>query len=160
MEQEPIYLTHEYPVWREKANFIIHAMIDSKDGVLRLEQLWARRLSENANFFEICCIPFFVYDLALGDKVKTSTGYGKQYILQEIVEPSKRHTFRIWFKKNTAKTEVQIAIEEMDCLLEWQTPKGNLLAVDASSFAKAEILADYLWRMEQQGILMYETGIQ
>jgi hypothetical protein len=39
------------------------------------EQPWAKRLGEDR--FEVCCIPFFVYGLALGDVVRADaeTGY-------------------------------------------------------------------------------------
>lgn len=160
MDQNVQFLTHENPVWREKANFIIHAKMDTSDGVLRFEQLWVRQLNNEDTHFEICCIPFFLYNLALGDKVSTVPGYGKKYILHEIIEPSGHHTFRVWFKKDDSKSEIAHVLEEMGCLLEWQTQEGNLLALDVSSDKGIEDLADYLWKREQQGMLIYETGKQ
>ena len=35
-EQVQQYLTHENPVWRDKADFIIHGKVDSGDNILRL----------------------------------------------------------------------------------------------------------------------------
>jgi hypothetical protein len=39
----------------------------------RDEQLWARQVGDRR--FEICCIPFFVYDMALGDVVETDANH-------------------------------------------------------------------------------------
>jgi hypothetical protein len=79
---------HEGPVWRDRANFIVGAPL-SEEG--RAEQLWARQLGGER--FEICCIPFFVYDLALGDVVETDAAQN----IVRVVEPSGRFVFRIWF---------------------------------------------------------------
>ena len=62
---------HLNPVWREKANFIIGAVVPSlknnpKEKVW--EQLWARKIDND--HYEICCIPMFAYGLALGDVVE------------------------------------------------------------------------------------------
>jgi hypothetical protein len=35
--------------------------------------LWARQVGDRR--FEICCIPFFLYDVALGDVVETDENY-------------------------------------------------------------------------------------
>ena len=43
---------------------IIAASIDPGSTGITTEQLWARRLDEER--FEVCCIPFFAYDVALG----------------------------------------------------------------------------------------------
>jgi hypothetical protein len=77
---------HEGPVWRDRANFIVGAPL-SEEG--RAEQLWARQLGGER--FEICCIPFFVYDLALGDVVETDAAQN----IVRVVEPSGRFVFRI-----------------------------------------------------------------
>ena len=86
-------LVHLNPVWREKANFIIGAKcMPRKDSDSRCwEQLWSRQITDN--HFEVCCIPFFVYDLALGDEVETDSNY----LIVQVVKPSGHYTFRVWF---------------------------------------------------------------
>jgi hypothetical protein len=59
---------HLEPVWRERSNFVIAAEVPD-GGDTETEQLWARQIDEHR--FEICCIPFFVFDIALGDVVET-----------------------------------------------------------------------------------------
>lgn len=61
-------IQHFNPVWREDANFIIGIEINISSGDdPSWEQLWSRKISENR--FMICCIPFFPYNLSLGDEV-------------------------------------------------------------------------------------------
>jgi hypothetical protein len=53
---------HLAPVWRERADFILGAIVE--DGIS--EQLWARKVDDLQ--FEVCCIPFWVYNISLGDR--------------------------------------------------------------------------------------------
>jgi hypothetical protein len=45
----------------------------------------------------LCCIPFFLYDIALGDVVRTSAQGDRRYVLESVVSPSGRHVFGVWF---------------------------------------------------------------
>lgn len=146
--------THENPVWRNKANFIIHAGIEQE----RLEQLWVRRLGENR--FSVCCIPFFVYDLALGDEIETAPGKGKQYLLHRVVKPSRHYTFRVWFGHSSdaaIRQRVESEAKQLDCLHEWFS--RNLMALDAPDQATAQQLATFLTSEQDGGKLNYETGL-
>jgi len=139
---------HETPVWRERANFVIGAALPEEG---RTEQLWARQLGENR--FEICCIPFFLYDVALGDVVETDANYD----LVRVVVASGRFVFRVWFGDSFhPRQEVANELSELGALSEWSST--NLLAVDASDGAHAQSIADYLAEQERAGRLMYETG--
>jgi hypothetical protein len=60
--------THAAPAWGPKADFIIRADLTDHGMPGHFEQLWARKV-ENA-MFEICCVPFFTYGIALGDRVE------------------------------------------------------------------------------------------
>ncbi len=86
---------HTEPVWRSRANFVIAADIASAPDKREWEQLWARKSADTR--FEICCIPFFVYDLALGDEVETDG----DHVLRRVVKPSGHFTFRVWFGSST-----------------------------------------------------------
>jgi hypothetical protein len=151
-------VVHEEPAWRDQANFIIAARIDPNDPAprLRWEQLWARQLSDTR--FVNCCIPFFIYDLALGDEIEVGPLEERRYVMQRVVRQSGRYTFRVWFKADDARDEVAGELERLGCLLEWRFTGGNLLAVDAASDPHAQQVAGYLYGEEQQGRLVYETG--
>lgn len=144
---------HENPAWRDKANFIIATYLGEKDGRCEWEQLWAHRLDEKR--FAICCIPFFAFDLALGDEVETD----ESYVLTKIVKCSGNYTFRVWFgnsKDSGIKVEVETHCTELDFTTEWSSP--NLLAISVSGAEQAQQLADYLQSQQTRGNLIYETG--
>lgn len=147
---------HQAPVWRERANFIIAADLaqDVEHHERReWEQLWARRIQDFR--FELCCIPFFVYDLALGDEVETN----EEYVIQRVVKPSGHYTFRVWFGESNAPTvrdEVTEMVQRLGCELEWSSK--NLLAIDAATDTLAQAIADFLNERAQIKGLTYETG--
>lgn len=151
-------VVHENPVWRARANFIIVAKIDPTptNTQWRWEQLWAQQVAENR--FIICCIPFFVYDLALGDEVQTISSEGRQYLVQQVISPSGHYTFRVWFCDPQARDKVPCELAHLGCLMEWRWASSNLLAVDVIG-SQAQAVADLLLHREQLGHLVYETGL-
>ncbi|WP_255513601.1 DUF4265 domain-containing protein [Homoserinibacter sp. GY 40078] len=119
------------------------------------EQLWARQISEVQ--FELCCIPFFVYDLALGDVVETAAEGPRKYVISRVVEPSGRYVFRVWFGESIhPPNEVAGSLHMFGALLEWSS--RHLLAVDTRDAAHAQVIADFLADRQTRGNLIYETG--
>jgi Domain of unknown function (DUF4265) len=146
---------HLEPVWRDRSNFIIAADISSQGTAASREQLWARQIAEDQ--FELCCIPFFLYDVALGDIVETETTGSRRYLISRVVRPSGRYVFRVWFGESfQPRDEIAQALEGLGALLEWSS--RNLLAVDARDAAHAQVIADFLADRESKGQLVYETG--
>jgi hypothetical protein len=100
-------------VWRDRANFVIGAQLREEG---RAEQLWARQVSDQR--FEICCIPFFVYDVALGHVVETDANDD----LAGVVERSVRSVFRLWFGEAFhPRQEVADELAELGALHEWSS---------------------------------------
>jgi hypothetical protein len=142
-------VVHRNPVWRSRSDFIIAATIEG-GGDFKTEQIWVRRDGE---LFEICCIPFFIYNLALGDLVSADS----EYLITGVVRASGRYVFRVWFGDSpNSRAEVSVRLAEMGSLLEWSS--DNLVAVDAADIEHAQLVADYLNEREQEGQLTYETG--
>jgi len=142
---------HQDPVWRDRANFIIAAELTGTSSDVKTEQLWARRVDTHQ--FEICCIPFFVYDLALGDIVETDDAY----LVRRVVEPSGRFVFRVWFGESFhPRDEIAAQLVELGAVIEWSSP--NLLGVDAADEELARMISGWLLEREEQGQLVYETG--
>lgn len=144
---------HENPVWRNKSDFIVRAYLEEKEGRNEWEQLWVRRVDERR--FTLCCIPFFVYNLALGDEVETDSNY----VVQSVVKPSGQFTFRVWFGNSThpgIKDEVLLKLKGMVVPFEWSS--HSLLAISAKDTVQAQQVADYLYARQNDGDLMYETG--
>lgn len=143
------FLVHTDPVRRERSNFIINGPLPGGDD--RFEQLWV--LQRGDYRFELCCIPFFVYDVALGDVVETDVDYR----LIRVLEPSGRFVFRVWFGESfQPREEIADDLVALEALIEWSSV--NLLAVDAVDADHAQRIADYLLGHEQAGRLVYETG--
>ncbi|MFE4541294.1 DUF4265 domain-containing protein [Arthrobacter sp. NPDC056727] len=142
--------THRDPVWRSRADFIIATPIDPATTAVATEQLWARRVGERQ--FEICCIPFFAYNLALGDIVETTP----EFMAERVIEQSGRYVFRVFLAEATPKETTTSALASLGALMEWSSP--NLLAVDAHNEPLAKCIADYLQEQEDRSILAYETG--
>jgi hypothetical protein len=117
--------------------------------------LWARQVADAR--FEVCCIPFFVFDLALGDMVATSPRGGRKYVVEKVVEPSGRYVFRVWFGGSfQPRDEIASGLKAVGSLIEWSS--RNLLAVDAVDAEHAQLVADFLMEREKAGHLVYETG--
>jgi hypothetical protein len=150
-------VVHETPAWYDKADFIIGADVDGGSSALTREQLWAKKVDEST--FMICCIPFFLYDLALGDVVTTKTSQSFTYMVDRLVQSAGRYTFRAWFLDKNYREAVAEHLVGMGCLIEWRFCGGNLLAIDSESYATAKPVADYLFGKQKDGILNYETGL-
>lgn len=148
MRAEQVDAVHEAPVWRDRSNFVIGAPLPEES---RSEQLWSRQVGDQR--FEICCIPFFLYDVALGDVVETNANYD----VVRVTEPSGRFVFRVWFGEHFhPRQEVAEELEQLGALIEWSS--ANLLAVDAADEDLAQVIADYLIEAERAGRFVYETG--
>jgi hypothetical protein len=155
--QGRIYL-HTHPVWRDRADSVIYVKDadPSVPGRYYLEQLWARRLEDN--HFEICCIPLYVYGLALGDVVAARPEKSQLEIAYEFIKPSGQYTLRVWFGDSSdpqAQEEVPRELEQLGCLLEWG--RKHLLAVSVTEHQEREVRR-LLDQRESLGHLDYETG--
>jgi hypothetical protein len=149
------FVVHQDPVWREHSNFVINAYLPETDQTREFEQLFARQISDDR--FELCCIPFFLFDMALGDIVRTAPTGGRQYVVTEVETPSGRYVFRAWFGESSyPRTEIEETLKAMGCLVEWSS--RNLLAVDATDDAHAQTVADFLADQQKARHLLYETG--
>jgi hypothetical protein len=144
---------HKVPVWQDKANFIIATYLGDKNERAEWEQLWVKKLGERR--FLICCIPFFAYDLALGDEVETD----EKYVIQKVLIPSGHYTFRVWFGDILdlkVRDHIVQSIDNLKIPTEWSSE--NLLGVSAPNLDQAEVLANHLSDWHKTYALSYETG--
>ena len=149
---EDVFLTHRQPVWRDRADFVVMAPLPEPR---TYEQLWARQESED--LFEICCIPFFVHNLSLGDVVRTESRAGRSHLVSEVVRPSGRWTFRLWLgESHEDGGQVEAELVACGALTEWSSQ--HLLGIDAKDEAHAQVVADVLAHGERAGRWLYETG--
>ncbi|MFO0756889.1 MAG: DUF4265 domain-containing protein [Byssovorax sp.] len=122
---------HDAPAWKRKADFLIFADLTAFGLPGRWEQLWARRISESE--FEICCIPYFTYGLALGDTVSTRPVGGKTYVVADVLMRSGRRVLRLWLKGavGEARDLLRRYLSSAPLAHEWSS--DNLVAIDLPS---------------------------
>lgn len=151
-------IVHSAPAWRDRADFIITADIGESGSLKKWEQLWARRLANSR--FELCCIPFFVYDVSLGDEVETAPKGERKFVIQRVSKSGGHATFRVWFGDSSEPSAVRDRtmrmVEKTASIFEWSST--NLLALSATSPKSATLLANFLFEEEQAHRLKYETG--
>lgn len=141
---------HPDPVWRHRSNHIIAADLPEAG---RAEQLWARQVAKYR--FELCCIPFFLYNVALGDVVETD----QTYRITKMIAPSGRFAFRAWFGES-AHPQGRIIDELVALGALIERSSANLIAIDAADATAAEAVAGFLKAHEDRRHLIYETGRQ
>jgi len=141
---------HRDAVWRDRADFIVAIELSGETEV-KTEQLWTRQIAGCQ--FEVCCIRFFAYDLALGDVVETDDNY----LVQRVLEAPGRFVFRIWFGELFyPRDEIAGQLVALGAALEWSSV--NLLAVDAADEKMAELISSFLLEREECGQLVCEAG--
>jgi hypothetical protein len=144
---------HRLPAWQDKANFLIHADLANFGLAERKEQLWARQLALTR--FEICCIPFFTYGIALGDVVETNVDSNE---FATVNEKRGHKTFRIAIKKRQDSGECHVIVHDMlmklEALYEWYD--SHYVAVDVESAARQEQLVVETHSLQMEGQIFYE----
>lgn len=160
MHEDHRFGVHKNPVWRDRANFVFQAEVDTNDvdnenpgaNIIRVEQLWGRELERRT--VEVCCIPFFIYGVALGDIVEVD----EENVLQRVVHQSGRLVFRIWFGRAVGPSQDEVAAQlvALGALVEWFSP--NLLAIDTVDEHLARLVSAALLERQDREELIYETG--
>jgi hypothetical protein len=120
------FATHSNPVRRPVPSFMLRVALDDLGGE-NFEQLWTKQLGED--LFEVCCIPFFAYDLALGDVVRASAAEGQ---VLSVERRSGNGVLRIAVKRPEEVEELHLRIHDLlgrlDYLCGWFEP--GYVAVD------------------------------
>jgi hypothetical protein len=149
--------THDTPAWRADANFIIFADLSKWGLEGKWEQLWAKQITESE--FIICCIPYFTYGIALGDKVRTEFAKGKQHVVSEVVDRSGHRVVRLWLKNapGQVRDDMESFMQSYSLLHEWSSI--NLLVIDVPDDSRiASNLRTFLEKAEKEWLVMVEAG--
>lgn len=114
-----------------RANEILLAASSFFARELDFEQLWTKRLDEDR--FEVCCVPFFAYDLALGDVVRADADTG--YVIQSVETRSGNGVARVAVKRAEEAEAVHSGIHDLlqrlHYLHEWFAPGYVAINLDA-----------------------------
>ena len=143
---------HISPLWAEKADFKIFADISAGSEKKEWEQLWTKSVGEQ--MYEICCVPFFVDNLAIGDTVQVDD----QLVIRSVIKRSGHSTFRIWFGDlpSDFASETGAKIFNLGFGVEWHSIK--LLAVDCTGKKQFDILNSYLIELSETFPIKYEVA--
>jgi hypothetical protein len=142
---------HLEPVWGDRVNFVIAADVSDGAGFREWEKLFVEQVSIVE--FVICCIPFFTYGIALGDRVRTSADYN----FERVVEKSGHSVSRFWFgaSDEAAGRDVFEWITARGCLVEWRSV--NLLVADVRTDEELTEVEAFADAMKARGV-EYERG--
>jgi hypothetical protein len=106
---------HVNPVRRPVPSFMLRASLNDIESGDNYEQLWAKRASEDR--YEVCCIPFFAYDLALGDVVRAYADTG--YVIQSVEQRSGNGVVRVAVKHRDDVDAVHLRLHDLLGKLEY-----------------------------------------
>jgi len=153
------YATHSHPAWRLRSNWIIMADLSEYGMPGLMEQMWAEKV--DADEFILCCIPFFTYGLALGDRVKTGLEGASEFVILERITASGHLVYRCWFgdiespRKHDLRLEAVLTCEREGWSFEWYS--DNLLAIDLPSEAEKDRF-DRAFRPLYEKEVIFEQG--
>jgi hypothetical protein len=147
------YVNHENPVWRGGKNYM--AMVDLAPFDLKgmLEQLWLREVDEGSGY-EICCVPFYVYGLALGDVVNKN----ESEVVDSVIRKSGRRVLRIYFVEprpsKDGRSALVGAVESIGLLSEWNGDRH--VAIDVVDISVMQPVFDSVEEEIQNGTAFWE----
>jgi hypothetical protein len=148
----PTTAVHPDPAWRDRANYIIRADLTAHGMAGHFEQLWAR--TEDQQHFEICCIPFFTYGIALGDIVT----WDPTNDLVEVTKSSGHRNIRIAFldksKAAASHQTVHGALVSEGCTVEFSSDGYG--AIDIDTATRADTVPALLAPWVSDGTLIWE----
>lgn len=152
MHRPELYKLHDAPIWRARSNYIINAAIPDSEYI---EQLYVRNIDGIS--YEVCCIPFFLYNVSLGDIVTTHVDGPQRYLLDKVIEQSGRYVYRAHFSDENLpnRNRMMDRLRDLGCGYEWHS--RSLVAIDSPG-SVAQETANRLMELENLGMLIYETG--
>jgi hypothetical protein len=152
----PKTAVHPDPVWRDRSNFTIRADLTPYGMPGSFEQMWTR--TDDQREYEVCCIPFFTYGIALGDVVT----WDPISHLVEVATPSGRQNIRIAFldksKAAASHTSVLGALVSAGCLIEFSSDGYG--AIDIETADRSNAVVALLAPLVEDQTLIWEWGAQ
>ncbi len=149
---------HSLPLWHDKVDSFIMADVTDDEDEDQWEKIWTRRVEKER--YEICCIPFFTYKIALGDIVRADWMGAFRW----VVEPSGRSVFRVYFEPEFDPSTREARIRDVlngiaDLGGEMEFYNEDLLAIDAKNKDIADKVIEFLKEWEDNTeLLEYEHG--
>lgn len=147
------FIVHESPVRRGDSNYIARVDLAPFGLEGEVEQLWLRKLEDGS--FEVCCIPFRVYGIALGDIVFLSVG-GTTIV--GLVRRSGRRVLRVLLMStpdiSSLTGEINVEVSRLGLMSEWSGDRH--VAIDVPIGADVNILLGLFERSEAASRAFWE----
>lgn len=146
--------THRQPAWGPKSNTILRINLAADAMPGRFEQIWAKKVGDDC--FEVCCIPFFAYGIALGDLVEADANF----TIIQVKEKCGRRLLRFAIADERQWEAIHVAlhdwVEKRELLYEWLG--ARYLAVDIPPRVEIPDLSSFdHWQKE--GSLVTEVDV-
>lgn len=155
-EHQIDYKIHYHPVWKKIADSIINASVENEAKRTVYESLWAKKNQDG--LYEICCIPYFIYDLALGDIIEADLDERGKLLYKKVFQHSGNKT--IWVQFNNAKRDdlnrVLEKVIKFDCLYEGYNER--FLAFNANSDEQLTSVISSLSNEIKIGLIEYSSN--
>jgi hypothetical protein len=146
------HFQHLNPIGQDESNYLIQVRLapeDQNGSEIAYEQLYCKQLGNNR--FQVCCVPFFLYDIAYGDIVELLPDGQARVIVQ-----SGRRVVRIYFIDSTWFKPIMEKLLALNCRIEPYSDK--FYAVDCPDILVATHVANILDEHESPETYEYETG--
>lgn len=130
---------------------------EATDGLVTWEGLLARRLAPDRA--RVCAVPFWVYDLNLGDEVTLMASAEGAQVVTGVAVDAGNFTFRVVFTDGDDNDrrwhQLMVDLEAFEC---WFDVRATGFVALSAPAAHAEAVAGYLQAREDLGELRFETG--
>jgi Domain of unknown function (DUF4265) len=93
VSDDPTLATHAIPARLDPDAVLVDVDLEAFGMPGRREQLSTSQVSPDR--FEVCCIPFFTYGIALGDVVSARKGQETSWLMESVVSRSGHRTVRL-----------------------------------------------------------------
>lgn len=147
------FIVHESPALRGDSNYIARADLAPFGLEGEVEQLWLRKLEDGS--FKICCIPFRVYGVALGDIVSLSSD---GTMVARLIHASGRRVLRILLMANPDAARLAREIEDevlsLGLMSEWSGDRHA--SIDIPIDADVNVLLALFERLESESLAAWE----
>jgi len=121
------------------------------------ESMWAEPLGND--LYRIENVPFYTYGLNNQDIVRaTADSENLKPEIRELVVGGGHRTFRVIFEKSLDKTKQETILDSLKCFgIAYERANQTYVALDMEPGADYQATIDQLTKLEQQGVLGFET---
>lgn len=146
--------THDEPVARERANYILRLDLAADGMPGHFEQVWTRTADKER--FELCCIPFFTYGLSLGDVIKVADEQGSYRVHSKSGHRTIRFAIQDQDFAHSRHEGFHGALAATGVLMELRGHAHGYGAIDIATRAQADAVIAVLRPLAENATLMWE----